>query len=356
LWNENTLCIVNAGVNTGDNAILKFKACFPDSIIAFVPNPKKADIRFIKYYLDIIKPRIRHITMGATQDNLSVSKLLTFKIPTPPLTIQKKITAVLSTYDDLIENNNKRIALLEKAAEEIYREWFVRLRFPGWETTPIHKGIPDGWEIKKISDFCTFKYGYTESSIIDDELPKFLRVMDINKSSYISWNSVPNCKMTEFDKEKYKLSRNDIVIARMADPGKVAIIEDDTDVVFASYLIKIQYDEEIVTPYYFFYTLSSRFFQDFFSNANSGATRGSINAKMIGGTNFLVPNHNLLSKFDSLIIPFRIQLSNLLKINSKLTSTRDMLLSRLISGKLPVDDLDIQFPPSMIESQEPAHA
>ncbi len=152
LWANNTLCIVNAGVNTGDNAILRFSACFPDSIIGFVANPIKCEVRYIKYFLDTIKGNIKSITMGATQDNLSVAKLLTFKIPKMTYSIQRKIAAVLSAYDDLIENNNRRIAILEKMAEELYREWFVRLRFPGHEKVKIVKGVPEGWRERKVED------------------------------------------------------------------------------------------------------------------------------------------------------------------------------------------------------------
>jgi type I restriction enzyme S subunit len=81
-------------------------------------------------------------------------------IPLPPFPIQKKIAAVLSAYDDLIENNNRRIAILEKMAEEIYREWFVRIRFPGHEKATFHKGIPEGWESKRFNEFCMLKRGY----------------------------------------------------------------------------------------------------------------------------------------------------------------------------------------------------
>jgi len=113
------LCIVNAGVNTGDSSILGIQACFPDSVISFSANPKRCDVRFIKYFLDSIKSGIRSITMGATQDNLSVSKLLTIKVPAYPVETQRKIAGILSAYDDLIENNRRRIAILERMAEEL---------------------------------------------------------------------------------------------------------------------------------------------------------------------------------------------------------------------------------------------
>jgi type I restriction enzyme S subunit len=91
LWPSETLCITIAGANTARTAILKFAACFPDSIIGFRPNPAKSDIHFVKYSLDLMRERFLSITHGATQDNLSLDKLMAFPIMTPPLEMQRRI-------------------------------------------------------------------------------------------------------------------------------------------------------------------------------------------------------------------------------------------------------------------------
>ena len=133
LWPAGTLCITIAA-NIAETSILSIEACFPDSIIGFRADPDKADVRFIKYLFDaVLKMRYQSFTQGATQDNLSQSKLLSIRFPVPDLANQKKIADFLSGYDDLVENNRRRMALLERSARELYREWFVRLRFPGWE-------------------------------------------------------------------------------------------------------------------------------------------------------------------------------------------------------------------------------
>ena len=154
LWPSNILCMTIAGANTAETAILKFEACFPDSIVGFIPDQTKADIHFVKYSLDLMKDRFRAVTRGATQDNLSLDKLLSFPIPTPPLPVQRQIAGILSAYDDLIENNTRRIKILEGMARTIYREWFVHFRFPGHEKvkmvdSPLGK-IPEGWEVKPL--------------------------------------------------------------------------------------------------------------------------------------------------------------------------------------------------------------
>jgi type I restriction enzyme, S subunit len=121
LWKVGTLCITIAA-NIADTAILGMDACFPDSVIGFVADENKCDVRFVKYFFDIFQAKMKSISTGAAQDNLSLEKLLTFKIPTPSLPMQHRIASILSAYDDLIENNLKRIKLLEEKAKLHYNE------------------------------------------------------------------------------------------------------------------------------------------------------------------------------------------------------------------------------------------
>jgi len=151
LWPPNTLCITIAA-NIADTAILDMEACFPDSVIGFIAHEDRADVRYIKYLLDTIKAQYKQVSRGATQDNLSQAKLLSFKLTVPDVGIQRRVAGVLSAYDDLIENNTRRIRLLEDAARLLYEEWFVRLRFPGHEHTPINDGVPEGWSQEPIGD------------------------------------------------------------------------------------------------------------------------------------------------------------------------------------------------------------
>jgi type I restriction enzyme S subunit len=126
VWPRNTLCITIAGANTAETAILNFEACFPDSVIGFIVDETKADLRFVKYSLDLMKDRFRGVTRGTTQDNLSLDKLLLFSIPTPTPAIQRRIGDIFSAYDDLMENCRERIRILEQMARSVYREWFCR--------------------------------------------------------------------------------------------------------------------------------------------------------------------------------------------------------------------------------------
>lgn len=127
IWEPDTLCITIAA-NIAETAILKVFGCFPDSIVGFVADPNKSDVRFVKYALDMTKRDFQVISKGTTQDNLSVEKMLSITLPVPPLAIQRRIADILSAHDDLIENNTKRIAILEEAARRLFAAWHRKKR------------------------------------------------------------------------------------------------------------------------------------------------------------------------------------------------------------------------------------
>lgn len=341
LWPPNTLCMTIAGANTAKTAILKFEACFPDSIVGFIPDEKKANLHFVKYSLDLMKHKFLAVTRGATQDNLSLDKLLSFPIPTPPLPVQCRIAGILSAYDDLIENNQRRIKILEETARSLYREWFVNFRFPGHEKVPLVDSplgpIPKGWEVRKLADFVTTKYGYTESANAEPVGPKYLRGMDINKTTFIDWSEVPFCPITPEDHEAYRLKVGDVVVIRMADPGKVGIVEQDVDAVFASYLIRVAPKDNRLSPYFLFYLMESAEYYAYITGASTGTTRKSASAGVITDYQLVLPPKQLVEHFERPVSEIRSLLTVLLEQTANLRRTRDLLLPRLLSGTLSLN-------------------
>jgi len=267
------------------------------------------------------------------------------ELPIPPLPTQKKIASVLSAYDDLIENNERRIKILEEMAQSIYREWFVNYRFPGHENVRMvdsERGeIPEKWEVKQLSELVTTQYGFTESATDTEVGPKFVRGTDINKTSYIEWDNVPFCPISDADRAKYKLAKGDIVVIRMADPGKVGIIEADIDAVFASYLIRLSRKNDELDAYYLFYFLLSDEYQDYVTGASTGTTRKSASAPLITNISVCIPPKDIQEQFENCISNLRTLLNMLLQRNQNLRQTRDLLLPKLISGELDVEELDI---------------
>lgn len=174
LWDKDTLCITIAA-NIADTALLAFPACFPDSVMGFIPFENIANVKFVKYCFDILQKDCQQISQGTAQDNLSWEKLSTILFPCPPIEVQNKIATVLSRYDSLIENYQKQIKLLEESAQHLYKEWFVDLRFPGHENTKIVDGVPEGWEKKKVGNL----------------ISKVLRTKQVSANNYLNSGYIP---------------------------------------------------------------------------------------------------------------------------------------------------------------------
>ena len=302
-------------------------------------RPKKDfDIRYFYYAL-------RNLPLEQFGYQRHYKYLKTSKMSCPPMRVQHKIAAILSTYDDLIENNTRRIKILEDIAQTLYQEWFVHYRFPGHENVSMVESelgpIPQGWQIKKLADLVLTQYGYTESATEDEVGPKFVRGKDINKTTYIDWEAVPFCPIDAKKHANYQLNVGDILVIRMADPGKVAIIEKDINAVFASYLIRLKLRSTFLSPYYLFYALLDARYQNYVDGASTGTTRKSASAGVITDFGLVIPTQDIGKSFEELITSLRKSLNNLLEKNANLRQTRDLLLPKLISGEIDVSELDI---------------
>lgn len=299
--------------------------------------------KFVFYFLQTLG--LDRYNSGAGVPTLNRNHLDGFDVAIPSLPTQRKIAAVLSAYDDLIENNLRRIKILEEMAQNLYREWFVKFRFPGHQharfiDSPLGQ-IPEDWVVVALSELVTTQYGYTESTQEKPIGPKYLRGMDINKATYIDWNAVPYCPISDEQFPKYRLAEGDIVIIRMADPGKVGIVEKDVEAVFASYLVRLSRKTNFIGPYYLFYFLIDERYQGYITGASTGTTRKSASAGVLTGIDILVPPDQLLNDFELQIQAIRHLLNNLLERNNTLRRTRDRLLPKLISGEMDVSELDI---------------
>ncbi len=337
LWPVGTLCITIAA-NIAETSILDIDACFPDSVIGFIAEPEKADARFVKYLFDAaLKMRFQAFTQGAAQDNLSQAKLLSIRFPVPELIVQTEIADVLSAYDDLIENNRRRIALLEEAARLLYREWFVHFRFPGHEHGKVIAGVPEGWERRYLGDVVTTQYGHTASASDEEVGPRFVRGKDINKRSFIDWSTVPFCPEQGLNFNKYALVPGDILVIRMADPGKVAFVEKSVRAVFASYLVRLKIrNPEELPPIFLFMTLMGERYQGFIGSSSGGSTRKSASAKLLTDFHFAQPPKVLLKLFIEKVAPMRNLITKLVDQSTSAAQARDLLLPRLMNGEIAV--------------------
>ena len=321
---------------------------WPHDTTLWVKDFKGNDPRFLYYFIRTLK--LENFDVGASNPTLNRNHVHKIKIVFPTnVDTQKKVSAVLSAYDELIENNKRRMALLERMAEEIYREWFVRFRFPGHERVKLVKGVPEGWGVKKLGELARTQYGYTASAEIEQHGPKFLRITDIVPGA-IDWELVPHCKIEEKDEERYLLHEGDIVVARTGATVGYAkrINKRHPNVVFASYLVRL-IPKRKSDAIFLGLSVERDTFKDFIWMFVTGAAQPQANATTMALFPVLYPPEPLLNEFNRIAEPILDDKELLLNQVAALSQARDRLLPRLISGKLSVENLDIQFPPNMAE-------
>jgi len=344
LWDENTLCMTIAGENTAETAILGFKACFPDSIVGFVADPNKADVRFVKYYLDTIKHRLKSVSKGATQDNLSLDKLLSFDILTPPITTQCKIAATLSAYDALIENNSRRIAILEEMAQSLYREWFVHFRFPGHEKKRMVESalgmIPEGWELKSFSEVVVLSREGINPDKYQEDIFEHYSIPAFDSGCMPTMNLGEEIKSNKFlvPEGSVLLSKINPRIPRIWLPMFISTERAVASTEFLVLIPKRPYSREFL-----FSTCRSSSFIDRFISRAGGTSTSHQRVKPEDLMSLLIvwPEKTILSTFTYSMIPMFQSIHNLRLKNENLRRTRDFLLPKLISGEVDVEGLEI---------------
>ena len=335
LWDKGTLCITIAA-NIAESAILGIDACFPDSVVGFIPHKGKSDLKFVKYLLDEFKVYMQQISKGTTQDNLSLEKLRRVKFNVPEYNTQVKIANILSTYDDLIENNHRRIALLEKAAQELYKEWFVRFRFPGHDTAEFENGLPKGWRIQQAQNIFDITIGRTpdrkqfdyftnnENDALWVSISDMKDNVFITKSSeYLTDEAVNkvNMPMVEADTVllSFKLSVGRVAITTKLSCTNEAIAHFKTN------------DKDLLEYTYLYLKLFN--YQNL---GNTSAIGNAVNSTIIKKMKFVMPDRKLLEVFHNSVKDIFAEIKNLKLSNENLIKQRDLLLPRLMSGKLEV--------------------
>jgi type I restriction enzyme S subunit len=308
---------------------------WPLNTALYVTDFKGNHPRFIAYFLQNVLRNYQSDKAAVPGVNRNV--LHELKVRSTDTKSQEKIADVLSAYDELIENNRRRMALLDEAARQLYREWFVRLRFPGREHIPITNGVPEGWQRKTLAELCeSIDYGYTASAELDEVGPKFLRITDI-VPDVTDWTSVPYCPIEEDRLAKFRLVEGDIVIARTGATVGYAkrLHKRHPEAVFASYLVRLRLKPEIDDLMVGIFVEAADY-KSYVQSRVVGAAQPNANAKVLSAAEILVPPPSIQRLFHGSVEPLMDQREVLQLQNQKLRAARDLLLPRLMSGELLV--------------------
>jgi len=341
---EGDIVIARTGATTG---YAKYLKNVPESIFASylvrLRIQKSVNARYIGYIVESedYKYFIKTNWGGAAQPNANAQILTSYPIILPPLLSQRKIASILSAYDDLIKNNLRRIKILEEMAQNLYREWFVKFRFPGHENTrfvdsPLGR-IPEGWEVKPLLLLSDVTYGYAfkskkfNSSRIG--LP-VIRIRDVLAGSSSTFSS-------EDPGSKYLVENGDILVGMDGDfhmgiwvGGKALLVQrvarfrKKRNMSIGNYYLFLALQEPIRT----------------FNATITGTTVAHLGDKHIKTITILLPTIKIIDYINSILEPMLKQIISLRQKNSTLRQTRDLLLPKLISGEVDVTDMEIKIP------------
>lgn len=296
------------------------------------------NLDYVYYFLSQEKVKIELASKAggaANQANISPSDVKNLYIPFPEIKIQQRIASILLAYDNLIENNQKQIKLLEEAAQRLYKEWFVDLRFPGYETTPVVHGVPEGWKIHRVSDFGKIITGKTPSSscpqYYNGNIP-FVKIPDMHNTVFPIVTEAYLSEEGAATQQNKFLPRNSIMVSCIATVGLVNIADKlcQTNQQINSIILS---DE---TNLYFLYFAMKQLKTLLDGVGSNGATMTNVNKTKFGNIRIKYPSKDLCLTFYNWCKPVFNKIETLSKNIVLLRDARDRLLPKLMSGEIEV--------------------
>ena len=324
----NSIIVAMYGVTAGKCAVAKIPLTTNQACCNLVIDEEKAHYQYVYHFLKLQSDNLNKLANGGAQQNLNSIIIKKFKIALPSLNIQQRIASILSAYDNLIENNNKRIRLLEQMAENLYKEWFVRFRFPGHEKAEFENGLPKGWSLKNLFDVADVSYGYAFKSDLfcnDKNLNAVVRIRDIQDNHTDTYTS-------EICDDKYLIEENAILVGM--DGLFHMCLWNGEKAYLKQRVVKICSKKKDMCNYMIFMAIRPQI--KFWEQVIAGTTVAHLGDKHLKKIKIAVPTENLLLKANESIQRIMVEKNQLFKQNQILSRQRDLLLPRLMSGKLEV--------------------
>lgn len=325
----NSVIVAMYGVTAGKSAIAKIPLTTNQACCNLIIDETKANYQFVYYFLKLQSDNLNKLANGGAQQNLNSLIIKKYKIALPDLPTQRRIASILSAYDNLIENNNRRIRLLEQMAENLYKEWFVRFRFPGHEKVEMENGLPKGWKYEDLFSVATVSYGYAFKSELfcdNSSLNAVVRIRDIQDNHTDTYTS-------ESCDEKYLIKKNAVLIGM---DGIFHMCLWNGDKAYLNQrVVMLNSKYEHICNYYLFMAIHAQV--KFWEQVIAGTTVAHLGDKHLRKMKVLIPNENILERANSFLESIMNERNKLFKQNQLLTRQRDLLLPRLMSGKIAVN-------------------
>ena len=315
-----------------------FRGCLGRRMALLRVDETKADYRFLYYYFysDAWRATVNeNIVLGATVDRIPLIKFPDFPVELPPLQTQHRIADILSAYDNLIENNQKQIKLLEEAAQRLYKEWFVDLRFPGHENTKIVDGVPEGWNWCKLEDAIQFDPKVT---LTKERMKQFVPMSALSTSSMV----LDESQFTETTSNSgSKFQNGDTLLARITpclENGKTAYVSglksNEGAVGSTEYIVM---RAKTINSYMVYLLARTDEFRQSAINSMSGSDgRQRVKSDKLKMLDYLQPTSELVKEFGKIAGPTFEKIYKLSKQMQQARRARDLLLPKLMSGEVEV--------------------
>jgi len=306
---------------------------WPHDTTLWVKDFKDNYPRYVYYFLQTLD--LARFDSGGANPTLNRNHIHGLEILKPPLSTQKRIADILSKYDDLIENNNRRIALLEESVHLLYREWFVRLRFPGHESVRVVDGVPEGWERVKLPTLCTVIDG-THDSPKPVSQGYYLVTGKHIVNGFIDFSSCYLISETEHKKvmQRSKPERGDIIFSNIGTLGSTVLVDQNFEFSIKNVALFKPYSSKYSSFIYCHF--SDIYILESLTKKASGTSQRFFSLNFLRSIEVLKPTEEILFKFNQLVSPQLSQRSLLYRQNQKLKEARDSLLPRLMNGSIEV--------------------
>lgn len=316
VWAYDTEAVLLAGNNASGNYTAKYYKgkfnAYQRTYIIESANEEELNIRYLCYALNQQLRLLKTMSSGSTTKFLTVRMLDNLDIPLLGINIQTQIVNILSAYDDLIENNQKQIKLLEEAAQRLYKEWFVDLRFPGHENTKIVDGVPEGWRRGLLKELISVNYGKDHKKAPDDG----------NIPVYGSGGLMRKCNKSLFSGEA-------VLIPRKGSLNNIMYVDETFWTVDTMFYATMKQPHTAIFVYFFVKAF------DMYS-MNIGAAVPSMTTKILDAMDVVIPDKETLEKFDKREKVYFNKIKTLHGQNERLKTARDLLLPKLMSGEVKV--------------------
>lgn len=328
-----------------------FRGCLGRRMALIRPDPSKVDTRFLFYYFFTKEWRTvisNNMLAGSTVDRIPLTKFPDFPVRVPPLPVQRRIAGILSAYDDLIENNQRRIKILEEVARSLYREWFVHFRFPGHENhlrvaSPLGE-IPKGWDAASFEEAAVFENGDrgknypSVSEFVEDGVP-FINAGHLVDGD-IDLSQVNRISEVKFEQLRSgKIREGDLLYCLRGSPGRTARTAGIRRGAIASSLVIIRPTAR-ANREFLYYTVSGESGRQMVSELDNGVAQPNISVGRVQRYPLLLPPKDVLGKFARFIEPHWRLIDALRSQLSVLKTQRDLLLPRLLSGQIELKSMD----------------